>query len=117
MERLQGSSSLSPSERSRSHAGMRQTENRQGRLNSSLERWRAELQRPPNWLRERILRRRNRLSEDLQRANTDQLLTEEPTSPPLSRTRSPPQSPHSSHGSQSTRSQSTRSRRQHEMEL
>lgn len=110
MERLQGSSSLSPSEHRRSHAGVGQTESRQGRLHSSLERWRAELQRPPNWLREHILRRRNRYSEDLQRANTDQLPTQEPTSPALSR--SPPQSPQSSHGSQRNIS-----RRQQEMEL
>jgi len=96
MERLQGAGSLSPSERSREKGsgGLRQSDSRQSRLHNSLERWRADLQRPPAWLREHFLRRRNRLSRDLQRENTDQSQTQEPTSP---ESQSPTQVPHSRH--------------------
>jgi len=96
MERLQGTSSLSPSDRSRKKgsAGLRQSDSRQSRLHNSLERWRAELQRPPAWLREHFLRRRNRLSQELQQENTDQSQTQEPTSPV---SQSPPQAPRSRH--------------------
>jgi len=110
-ERFQGDSSLSSSDLPKENEGIGgelQTDSRQSRLHSSIERLRVEVQRPPNWLREHFLRRCNLVSQDLQRQNRDQDPIQEPTSPAVAR--SPPHSPH-------RLSPSSWSRRQQEIEL
>jgi len=79
IERFQGGSLPSPGEDQKKNEGdgaKPQDDIRQSRM----ERWRADLQRPPNWLREHFLRRCKVFVKDLHRQNRDQDAPQEATS-------------------------------------